>query len=79
MTSLSANDLVHTAKMTFAQIWLPRKIISDAGMKNLNIQQSITSSYHYQSNGQVEACIKYVNSQSQKDTGTTQDTNLALL
>ena len=29
-------------------------------LKVLNIQQSIMSPYHHQSNGQVEACIKFV-------------------
>ena len=31
MASLSADDLVHTTKITFAQFGLPKKIISDLG------------------------------------------------
>ena len=59
-------------EITFAEFVLPEKIISDMGTnftsetfkefyKMLNIQQSITSFYHHQSSGQVEACIKFVN------------------
>ena len=75
--------------MTFAEFGLVRKIISDAGktllrniqtiLKKLNIQQSITSSYHYQSNGQVEAFITFMKCTIQKCIGTNQDVNLALL
>ena len=60
----SNQDSVH-------RIWTnKRKIVSDAGMnfisdqfeqfcKQLNIDQTIISSYHHKSNGQVEACIKF--------------------
>ena len=69
--SLSVDGLMHAIKITFSEFGLPEKIASDAGTnftsatfkefcKKLNIQQSITSSYHYQSCGQVEACIKSV-------------------
>ena len=53
------------AKLVLAEYGIP-KIVSDAGTKMsemlkefckmMNIQWSITSSYHNQSNGQVEAC-----------------------
>ena len=50
------------------------KIVSDADTnftleiikvfcRKMNIQQSITSSYHHRSNGQVEACMKILNAQ----------------
>ena len=69
--SLAADDLVQIAKMVFAEYGLPEKIISNAGRnftldtfrelcRLISIQQSKTSSYHHQSNGQVEACIKFV-------------------
>ena len=32
VTGLSADNLVHAAKMTFTEFVLPRKIISDVGM-----------------------------------------------
>ena len=66
--SLTADDLVKAAKIVFG---LPKKIISDAGMnftpemfrqlsRQMNIQQAITSSYHLQSNGQVDMCITFM-------------------
>ena len=44
----------------------------------MNIQQYITSFYHHQSTGQVEAYFKFVKN-TIKNTDTNQDTNLALL
>ena len=41
--------------------------------------QSITSSYHHQSNGQVEACIKFVKHTNKKCLDTCQDVRPALL
>ena len=66
------------------------KIVSDAGTNfmsekfkefhsKMNIQQSITSSYHHQSNGVVEACIKCVMCTIKKCLNTNQDISLALL
>ena len=62
------DDLVQMAKMAFAEYGLPKNIVSDTGMnftsekfrefcRLMNIQHSITSSYHNQSNSQVEASI----------------------
>ena len=48
---------------------LPKKFRSDAGITfvselfkelNINIDQVVRSLYHHQSNGWVEACIKFV-------------------
>ena len=71
VAGLSADDLVHTTKLIFAEFGLTKKIISEEGMnftseifkefyRKMNIEQSIPSCYHHQSNGQVEACIKIV-------------------
>ena len=57
VAGLSVDDLVHITKLIFAEFGLPNKIISDAGMnfmsdilqkfcRKMNIQLSITSSYH---------------------------------
>ena len=62
---LSADNLSRVVKIVFAEFWLPRKGVPDAGTsfisdkfrqfcRNLNIEQTITSSYHHQSKGQVE-------------------------
>ena len=69
--SLAANDLVKTAKIVFTKFGLPKKIISDAGTnfalntfkqfcRQMNIEQTIASSYHHHSSRQVEACIRFV-------------------
>ena len=68
ISSLSANGLACAVKMTFSEFGLPRKNVSNARMnfkaenfkefcRKLNIQQSITSSYHYQSSGQYKQTI----------------------
>ena len=64
VANVSADDLLHATKMTFAEFGLSWKIISDVGTnftsetfkkfwRKLNIQQSIMPSFHHQSNGQV--------------------------
>ena len=88
--SLAVDDLVQMAKMIFAKYGLLETIISNSDInftsetfrqfcRKMNIQQSITSSYHHQSNGQVEACIKLVKSRIKKCLDTNQDVSLALL
>ena len=70
MDRLSADSLIATVKVIFAEYGVPHRIMSDAGsnfilekLKNccnsLNIKQARSSSYHHQSNGQVEACTKF--------------------
>ena len=71
VTSLSADDLAQITKLMFAEYEFPKKIDSDTGTnftsemfkdfcRQMNIQQTITSSCHHQSNGQVEAFLKFV-------------------
>ena len=68
---LSSDDLIRATKIVFTEFGLLQKIISNAGTnfigykfkqlcRNLNADQAITSSYHHQSDRQVEGCIKYV-------------------
>ena len=63
--------LLKQPKVCSQEFGQQKKIVSDEGMnfisdkfkqlcRQLNIDQAITSSYHHQSNGQVEACIKFV-------------------
>ena len=67
----SADSLILMCKLIFADYSIPKKIMSDSSSnfisdkfktfcKNLNIVQALSSSYHHQSNGQVEACIKFL-------------------
>ena len=59
------------SKIIFAEYGILHRLMSDAGSNfvsekfrsfsnSLNIEQSVSSSYHHQSNGQVEACIKFI-------------------
>ena len=87
--SLSADDLVQIAKLIFAEYGLP-KTVSEPGKnftseifkefcRKMNIQRSITSSYHHQSTGQVEACLQSIKCIIKKSLDTDQDISLALL
>ena len=71
VSSLAIDGLAQMTEMIFVEYGFPKQIISDAGTnvtseifkqfwKQMSILQSITSSYHHQSNSQVEACIKVV-------------------
>ena len=71
MEGLSAESLIATVKIIFAEYGIPHRLMLDAGSNfisekfrsfcnSLNIEQAVSSSYHYQSNGQVEACIKFI-------------------
>ena len=69
--NLSADSHILTCKFIFAEYWLPKKIMLDLGgnfisdkfktfCKSLNIEQTFSSLYHHQNNGQVEACIRVI-------------------
>ena len=47
--------------------------------RKLNIEHAVSSSYHHQSNGQVEACIKLVKCTLKNCHDTNSDMHLALL
>ena len=64
--------------------------MSDAGdnfisekLKNfcssLNIKQAVSSSYHHQSNGQVEACFKFIKHTIKKCSDSSSDIHMMLL
>ena len=68
---LLADNLIDVLKIIFAEYGIPHKIMLDADTnfipekfqqfwKRVNIEQAVSSSYHHQSNGQVEACIKFI-------------------
>ena len=69
--SLLAKDLMQAAKFVFYEFGLSIKLCSDAGTdfvshqfenfcRCLNMDKAVTLLYHYQSNSEVEACIKFV-------------------
>ena len=71
LEGLSAENLIKTIKIIFAEYGIPQQILSDAGPKfvsdrfqqfcrTINVEQAVSSAYHHQSNGQVKACIKFI-------------------
>ena len=87
---MCTDSLILTCKIIFSQFGLPKKITSDVGgnlisdkfkqfCKNMNIKQAKSSSCHHQSNGHVEACIKFIKHTMKKCIETTEDIHVALL
>ena len=84
-----ANSLILICKIIFWEYHLPKKIISDSGVNFIsdkfktfcishNIEQAFFSSYHHQSNGHVEACIKLIK-HTQRGFNTKSDPHMAWL
>ena len=90
MEGLSAESLITAVKIIFVEYGIPCRLISDAGgnfisekLKNfcnsLNIDQAVSSLYHHQSNGQVEACIKFIKCTIKKCSDSGGDIHMVLL
>ena len=47
--------------------------------KSISVEQAVSSAYHHQSNGQVEACTKFIKHTFKKCTESGRDKNIALL
>ena len=47
--------------------------------KSINVKQVVLLAYHHQSNGQVEACIKFIKCTFKKCADSGRDINMALL
>ena len=71
LEGLSAENLSNAVKIIFMEYGVPCKIMSDAGInfisdrfwkfcRAINVEQATPLAYHHQSNGQVEACIKFI-------------------
>ena len=84
-----AETLIRVPKIVFAEFGLPGKTVADADTyfidkfrhlcRQLNIDQVINSSYHNQSNMQVEASIKFMKHTIKMCMDNNDDINLALL
>ena len=90
MDGLSADSLITAMKVIFVEYGIPQRIMSDVGsnfisekfknfFNSLNIEQVVSSSYHHQSNRQVEACIKFIKSTIKKCSGSSGDVHMAVL
>ena len=71
MEGLSAENLIATIKVIFAEYGILHRLMSDTGSSfvsekfrsfcsSLNIKQVVFSLCHHRNNGQVEACIKFI-------------------
>ena len=71
MEGLSAESLIAAVKIICVEYGIHHRLISDAGSNfisekfkhfcnSLNFEQAVSSSYHHQSNRQVEAYIKFI-------------------
>ena len=89
MEELSAESYC-SSKIIFVEYGILCRLMSDAGgnfisekFKNfcnsLNDKQAVLSSYHHQSNGQVEAYIKFIKCTIQKCSDSGGDIHMALL
>ena len=87
---LSVEHLINAVSAIFAEYGIPRKLMSDTGTnfvsekfrsfcRSINIEQAVSSAYHYQSNGQVKACIKFIKQMFKKCTESGRDKNIALV
>ena len=87
---MPADSLILACKVILSEYGLPRKIMSDVGhsfisdkfmqfCKTMNTVQATTSSYHQQSNRQVEVCIKFIKHTMKKCIKTNEDIHIALL
>ena len=90
LEGLSVDNLIKTAKAIFPEYGIPHELTSDMGAnfvsdqfwqfcKSVNIEQVTSSAYHHQSNGQVEACIKFIKCMFKKCTDSGRNINMALL
>ena len=90
LEGLSADKLINMVKTIFTKYGIPHKLMSDMGTnfvsdefcqfcKLVNIDQVTLSVYHHQSNGQVEACIKFVKCTFKKCADSGRDINMVLL
>ena len=90
LEGLSAERLITTTKVIFAKYGILQKLMSDAGTnfvsenfcqfcKTINVEQVVSSAYHHQSNGQVKACIKFINCMFKKCANSGGEINMAIL
>ena len=90
MEGLSAESLIATIKVIFAEYGIPHRLMSDDGnnfvsekfrsfCSSLNIEQVVSISYPNQSNRQVETCIKFIKGTKKKCSDSGGDIHVALL
>ena len=87
---LSADNLTNAVKIIFAEYGIPHKLMSDTGTnfisdrfqkicRTINIELATLLANQHQSNGQVEACIKFIKWTFEKCAKSGRDIHMALL
>ena len=87
---LSTENITTTIKVIFVEYGIPHRLMSDTGSNfvsekfrsfcsSLNIEQAVPSSYHHQSNRQVEVHIKVIKCTIKKCSDSGSDIHMALL
>ena len=87
---LLEDSLILACRIIFSEYGLPKKIMSDAGgniisdkfkrfCQSMKIEQTVFLLYHHHSNGQVEACIKFIKCSIRKGIDTKSDIHISLL
>ena len=90
MGGLSAESLITTINIIFAEYGIAYRLMSDSGSNfvsekfrsfcsSLNIEQAVMSSYNHQSSGQVEGCIKFIKCTIKKCSNSDGDLHIVLL
>ena len=90
LQGLAVEHLINAVTAIFAEYGIPHKIMYDTGTnfvserfrqlcRSINVEQAVSSAYHHQSNGQVEACIKFIKCTFKKCAESGRDKNIALL
>ena len=71
LQGLSAEHPINAVSAIFTEYGILHKLMSDTGTsfvsekircfcRSINVEQAVSSAYQHQSNGQVEACIKFI-------------------
>ena len=90
LEGLSVESIVNTVKIIFAKYGILQKVMSDTGTNfmsdrfqqfcmTINIDQAVSLAYIHQSNGQVEACIKFIKCTFEKCADMGRYINMAQL
>ena len=90
LQGLLAEHLINAVTAIFTEYGILQKIMSNTGKnfvserfrqfwKSINVEKAVSSAYHHQSDGQVEACIKFIKCTFKKCTESGRDKNIALL
>ena len=90
MEVLSAENLIAAVKIIFADYGVLHRLMSNAGSNfvsekfrsfysSVNIAEAVSLLYHYHSNKQVEACLKFIKHTIKKYSDSSGDVHMALL